>query len=730
MNDEIQAEGSEVRPGQRIAKVMARAGVCSRREAEAWIAEGRVSVNGEVLQSPAFNVSETDNVRVDGKPLAEPERTRLFLFHKPRGLVTTARDPEGRNTVFAVLPPDLPRVVAIGRLDINTEGLLLLTNDGGLSRVLELPSTGWLRRYRVRAHGNIDQAALDRLADGVTIDGVDYMGIEAKLDREQGSNAWLTLGLREGKNREIKKILEHLGLAVNRLIRVSFGPFELGDLPEGEVVEVRTRVLRDQLGVKLAKEANVDFDAPQIVAIQSPAEGMSGERPRTRSGAPRENRGPKRAMPGRPDRGGRGGENRVERDAEPRRAPPTPSTPERRRKHVSVLRAEIAADAATTRKRVERSATQDRKGRTIAVERMSRAVEETHTPTAAETRPKRAGRPSAGERGGRAFEGSARAGRGDSFGPKRGRAAAGRERPPRSDHTEGGGGPERSNAARAEGGPRERRFDRPPARSDGDRRDHAPRARSAGDPARERKFDRPPGRSRPPAGEGGPPRSGDTGRGARPDFKSRPPRAGARDGDRPQSRVRDTGNDGRPPRERKFDRPPGRTRPSASEGRPPRSDDKSGPRSDFKSRPPRDGDRPQRRVRDTGGDGGPPRERRFDRPEVKRDGDRRERPPSTRGAGDPAGERKLDRPQGRTRPEAGEGRPPRSDDKNRGPRSNFKSRPPRAGGRDRDRPETRDRGAGGKGGPPRGRSSPGGRPPPRKGPPKSAGGPRRPPRKR
>ena len=160
------AGASEVRAGQRIAKVMARAGVCSRRDAEAWIADGRVSVNGEVLTSPAFNVSETDDVRVDGKPLAAPERTRLFLFHKPRGLVTTARDPEGRQTVFAVLPPDLPRLVAIGRLDINTEGLLLLTNDGGLARVLELPSTGWLRRYRVRAHGNIDQAALDRLVAG------------------------------------------------------------------------------------------------------------------------------------------------------------------------------------------------------------------------------------------------------------------------------------------------------------------------------------------------------------------------------------------------------------------------------------------------------------------------------------------------------------------------------------------------------------------------------------
>src|SRR5277367_4688770 len=378
MSDETKAETSQVREGQRIAKVMARAGICSRRDAEAWIAEGRVSVNGEVLSSPAFNVSDADDVRVDGERLGAAERTRLFLFHKPRGFVTTARDPEGRPTVFAALPPGLPRVVAVGRLDINTEGLLLLTNDGGLARVLELPSTGWLRRYRVRAHGEVLQSQLDALREGVTIDGVDYMGVEAKLDREQGSNAWLTLGLREGKNREIKKILEHLGLAVNRLIRVSFGPFELGDLPEAEVMEVRTRVLRDQLGVKLAKEANVDFDAPQIVAIETPPEGRSGERPRTRSGAPRENRGPKRAMQGRPDRGARGAENRFERDAAPRRAPPKPSTPERRRKHVSALRAEIAADAAATRKRIERSATHDRKGRTIAVERMSRTGEEAH----------------------------------------------------------------------------------------------------------------------------------------------------------------------------------------------------------------------------------------------------------------------------------------------------------------------------------------------------------------
>ena len=234
MSDETK-RGSEVREGSRIAKVMARAGLCSRRDAEAWIAAGRVSVNGKVLESPAYNVSDVDDVRVDGQRLGAPERTRLFLFHKPRGLVTTARDPEGRPTIFDALPPDLPRVVAIGRLDINTEGLLLLTNDGGLARVLELPATGWLRRYRVRAHGAVDQSKLDSLSGGISLDGVDYAAIEAKLDREQGSNAWITMGLREGKNREIKKVLEHLGLAVNRLIRISFGPFELGDLAEGEV---------------------------------------------------------------------------------------------------------------------------------------------------------------------------------------------------------------------------------------------------------------------------------------------------------------------------------------------------------------------------------------------------------------------------------------------------------------------------------------------------------------
>ncbi len=231
----------------------------------AWINEGRVSVNGTVITSPALDVTKRDNIMVDGKLLPTRERTRLFLFHKPRGLVTTAKDPEGRPTVFERLPPGLPRVVTVGRLDINTEGLMLLTNDGGLSRVLELPETGWLRKYRVRAFGSINQAALDELAEGVTIDGMNYGPIEAALEREQGDNVWLMIGLREGKNREVKRILEHLGLQVNRLIRVSFGPFQLGDLGEGAVEEVRSRVLADQLGEELAAQANVDFEAPVFV---------------------------------------------------------------------------------------------------------------------------------------------------------------------------------------------------------------------------------------------------------------------------------------------------------------------------------------------------------------------------------------------------------------------------------------------------------------------------------
>jgi len=248
--------------GDRIAKVIARAGLASRREAETWIAAGRVSVNGTIISSPALNVTPSDQIAVDGAPLRARERTRLFLYHKPRGLMTTHSDPEGRDTVFRALPKGLPRLISVGRLDINTEGLLLLTNDGGLARILELPATGWLRRYRVRALGRVQQEALDRLRVGITIDGVRYGPIEATLDREQGANVWLTFGIREGKNREVRKVLESLGLTVNRLIRVAFGPFDLGDLDDGSVKEVETSEIRAKLGDQIVADAGVDFDAP------------------------------------------------------------------------------------------------------------------------------------------------------------------------------------------------------------------------------------------------------------------------------------------------------------------------------------------------------------------------------------------------------------------------------------------------------------------------------------
>ncbi len=248
MTDNVPPSSSP--PGDRIAKVLARAGIASRREAEKIVEAGRVTVNGKVVLTPALNVIAKDRIVVDGKPLAEAEEPRIWLYHKPAGLVTTERDEKGRDTVFDALPDDMPRVMSVGRLDINSEGLLLLTNDGALKRTMELPSTGWLRRYRVRINGSISEAKLDALRKGIEVDGVQYAPIEAVFDRQQGANAWLTVGLREGKNREIRRLMESQGVVVNRLLRISYGPFQLGTLKPGAVEELKQRIVRDQMGLR------------------------------------------------------------------------------------------------------------------------------------------------------------------------------------------------------------------------------------------------------------------------------------------------------------------------------------------------------------------------------------------------------------------------------------------------------------------------------------------------
>ncbi|MGI9403166.1 MAG: pseudouridine synthase [Hyphomicrobium sp.] len=266
-------------PGEptRIARAIARAGLCSRREAERWISDGRICVNGKLLTTPAFEVTPNDKVTVDGTPLPQAEPIGLWRYYKPKGLVTTHKDPHWRPTVFQALPPELPRVVSVGRLDFNSEGLLLLTNDGALARHMELPTTGWLRRYRVRARGRVSQDQLEALKDGVEIDGVRYGPVEALLDTTQGANVWLTIGLREGKNREVRRILASLGLEVNRLIRVSYGPFQLLDLKPGMVEPVKRRVLADQLGVQLADK--LGLNAP-VEAERARRKARAKARPR------------------------------------------------------------------------------------------------------------------------------------------------------------------------------------------------------------------------------------------------------------------------------------------------------------------------------------------------------------------------------------------------------------------------------------------------------------------
>jgi 23S rRNA pseudouridine2605 synthase len=356
--------------GERVAKVIARAGLASRREAETWIAAGRVAINGVVIDSPARNVTARDELSVDGKKLPARERTRLFLYHKQRGLLTTRVDPQGRPTIFERLPNGLPRLISVGRLDFNTEGLLLLTNDGELARILELSATGWLRRYRVRAHGSVSQAKLDELRGGVDIDGIHYGNVEATLDRVQGSNLWLTFGIREGKNREVRILLGHLGLTVARLIRVSFGPFQLGELAERAVEEVATRVLREQLGERLVALSGVDFSTP-VAPRRSESQEQWPARPPTKS-----------------DRAVKSHSWRVHEEDRPAK--------KLQRKFHGTRRNDI-----TPRERPARDAKRgevvDRKGRRIALERYGEAPERTsQTPSRSDT-PRRGQRPGFGK---------------------------------------------------------------------------------------------------------------------------------------------------------------------------------------------------------------------------------------------------------------------------------------------------------------------------------------------
>ncbi len=519
--DETEVQTAAVAPlpslePERIAKVMARAGVASRRDSEAMIAEGRVSVNGKVIESPALDVGPSDVILVDGEPLPARERTRLWLYHKPRGLVTTNHDPEGRPTVFEALPEDLPRVLSIGRLDINTEGLLLLTNDGGLARVLELPETGWLRRYRVRAFGSVTQDKLDTLRDGVSIEGVNYGPVVARFEREQGSNTWLTVDLREGKNREVKTVLEHLGLAVNRLIRVSFGPFQLGDLPEGEVDEIRSRVIKDQLGEELMAKAGVDFEAARRDELPAQARpAPSGEdRPRRREGA---KRGDVERTPSQDTRSEKPWKRTVWRDAEAepqreRRAPP--------RRGADPKEERLAREAAGQVARKRGAPIADPKGRRVLVERVSAPARE-DTP-ARKPRGERSDAPSRAprsqERGdaGRSFgERPARRPREDMAGRDRTDERPWQERAPRGDR------PER--APREAGERPARRFSERPG-------DDRPRGRSFGERPAGRSGERPAGRGAGPKPGGGRPFGGKPSGGGRPSGSGKPGGRGPRPG--------------------------------------------------------------------------------------------------------------------------------------------------------------------------------------------------------
>ncbi|MBS7540532.1 pseudouridine synthase [Ancylobacter lacus] len=646
----------EPREAERIAKVIARAGLGSRREIEEWITAGRVAVNGEVLASPARTVTAADIIEVDGKPLPARERTRLFIYHKPRGVVTTNYDPEGRPTLFEILPAGLPRLVSVGRLDLNTEGLILLTNDGGLARVLELPETGWLRRYRVRAKGSVTQDKLDALIQGITVDGVHYGPIEATIDRVQGANSWLTLALREGKNREVRNVLGALGLEVNRLIRLSYGPFQLAELPQGEAEEVRTRVLADQLGPELTAAAGADFTGPIFDhAAAEEAEEDALDRPE------------KTAPRGRPARAAKG---------EPKPAGEAP-----RRKPIST---EPSAE-----KTVSAGILADRRGRKVLVQRVR-----SNEPAPVPEEPRRAPRREADD----------------------GRSA--RPRAARADRSEGGERTFRPRPARPEGEASDRPFrERTPRPEQGERpfRPRTPRPEGAeGErpfrargPRREGEAADRPFRERAPRPE----------QGERP-FRPRTPRPEGTEGERP-FRARGPRREGeaadRPFRER-APRPeqgernfrPRTQRPEGTEGERP-----------FRERAPRpeQGERPfrPRTPRPEGTEG----ERPFRARGPRREGEAADRPFRERAPRPEQGERpfrpRTPRPEGaegerpsRPRPQgAGSGRPYSGRVKSEQSRFGGKN----AGGKGSDGKGFAGKGAGGKpsGGRPAGKG-PGPRP--------------------
>lgn len=629
-------------PGERIAKVVARAGLGSRREIEAWIADGRVAVNGQVIDSPALNVTGQDDIVVDGRRLPAAEPTRLWMYHKPKGLVTTEWDPEGRPTVFESLPRGLPRVLSVGRLDMNTEGLLLLTNDGGLKRVLELPATGWLRRYRVRAHGDISVEQLVAIEDGVEVDGIAYGPVEARIDRRQGANVWLTIGIREGKNREVKNILAHLGLDVNRLIRLSYGPFQLGDLPEGDVREVSSRILEDQLGPRLAAAAETDIDVPAPSKSRKPKPATAD--PARRATAKAEHFARLQAGESEPEQ-----EETMEDE-----------TPD------------VEIDPDTGKITLKEKTVEDRKGRKVAVAKKPRTGED---------RPRRT-RP-------RVFEED---GSPSSY-PSREtpvRDEEERPRPPRRRDDEPRPSTWRADRrpASRDGGGEERRGERP---------DRGDRPRSAGyrdrGPPREGGEERPRSfgyRDRGPPREGGgdrPQRSAgyrnrDEGGGDRPQRSSWRPRTdGEPAGDRPERRAYR-------PREDRADG----DRPQRSSWRP-RDEGGGGedrPRRPYRPREERGeggGDRPQRSFRpreDRGGGEDRPQRRPYRPREERTDGDRPQRsswrPREDRGGGAGGDDRPARRPY-RPREERSEGGGDRPQ------RSSWRPREDRGGAGAGDRPQ-------------------------------------------